>query len=88
MSSCLNAPYGAPCFLTQQTDWEMAFSLCLNAPYGAPCFLTHPPSVPMASPTHRLNALYGAPCFLTSKMAHTYKTDPWVLIHLMVLRAF
>ena len=37
----LNAPYGAPRFLTlsRLTDLRSALS-CLNAPYGAPCFLT------------------------------------------------
>ena len=37
----LNAPYGAPCFLTrpgQHLDYPRAVRL--NAPYGAPCFLT------------------------------------------------
>ena len=37
----LNAPYGAPCFLTVQYENEMTLTgQCLNAPYGAPCFLT------------------------------------------------
>ena len=37
----LNAPYGAPCFLTQSESWcDMPKMGGLNAPYGAPCFLT------------------------------------------------
>ena len=39
--SRLNAPYGAPCFLTEITEIENDEpEFCLNAPYGAPCFLT------------------------------------------------
>ena len=38
---CLNAPYGAPCFLTGSSMKSAGRSTpCLNAPYGAPCFLT------------------------------------------------
>ena len=37
----LNAPYGAPCFLTGGLlVLEAQGSRRLNAPYGAPCFLT------------------------------------------------
>ena len=37
----LNAPYGAPYFLTPRLSMVRVFSSpCLNAPYGAPCFLT------------------------------------------------
>ena len=37
----LNAPYGAPCFLTGFTVVASALpARRLNAPYGAPCFLT------------------------------------------------
>ena len=40
--SCrLNAPYGAPCFLTEELErLNRAAFPSLNAPYGAPCFLT------------------------------------------------
>ena len=37
----LNAPYGAPCFLTHhRRDSPDGGRARLNAPYGAPCFLT------------------------------------------------
>ena len=38
----LNAPYGAPCFLTSGSTGMIMLQTCwgLNAPYGAPCFLT------------------------------------------------
>ena len=40
--SRLNAPYGAPCFLTEITEIENDEpEFCLNAPYGAPRFLTN-----------------------------------------------
>ena len=41
MDRGLNAPYGAPCFLTVLV-WANLHRLtaCLNAPYGAPRFLT------------------------------------------------
>ena len=37
----LNAPYGAPCFLTfAHVAVPLGRRGGLNAPYGAPCFLT------------------------------------------------
>ena len=37
----LNAPYGAPCFLTRTPTRTLAsWSARLNAPYGAPRFLS------------------------------------------------
>ena len=39
-SSGLNAPYGAPCFLTSPASSRAISRASLNAPYGAPCFLT------------------------------------------------
>ena len=38
---CLNAPFGARCFLThnRSSDWD-ANRIRLNAPFGARCFLT------------------------------------------------
>ena len=37
----LNAPYGAPCFLTRSCTIRRRSRIqSLNAPYGAPCFLT------------------------------------------------
>ena len=64
----LNAPYGAPCFLTLirnscRTPWVTG----LNAPYGAPCFLTPCNCISTRGTMHRLNAPYGAPCFLTAR---------------------
>ena len=39
--SRLNAPYGAPCFLTlARSTLQVRSHASLNAPYGAPCFLT------------------------------------------------
>ena len=41
MAFSLNAPYGAPCYLTDGNLYITAlYSPSLNAPYGAPCFLT------------------------------------------------
>ena len=38
--SCLNAPSGAGCFLTDKTGYSLPFLFRLNAPSGAGCFLT------------------------------------------------
>ena len=67
-ASGLNAPYGAPCFLTDKQEESFKARMTgLNAPYGAPCFLTEykgpRPDVVIES----LNAPYGAPCFLTAR---------------------
>ena len=41
MSSSLNAPFGARCFLSRETPpGQTTPLLSLNAPYGARCFLT------------------------------------------------
>ena len=45
LSMCLNAPYGAPCFLTWIVAARGPIEQSLNAPYGAPCFLTVVPLV-------------------------------------------
>ena len=46
----LNAPYGAPCFLTPVACRKpVCGSFGLNAPYGAPCFLTVKPKKSKAS---------------------------------------
>ena len=37
---CLNAPFGARCFLTRTCNLGSPQTLCLNAPFGARCFLT------------------------------------------------
>ena len=85
---CLNAPYGAPCFLTEVVPVEVATRLVrLNAPYGAPCFLTQTSRI-VASRWSSLNAPYGAPCFLTVEQKHRRHVGPQVLMHLMALRAF
>ena len=41
-SQSLNAPYGAPYFLTHFDMFRdrLVFMINLNTPYGAPCFLT------------------------------------------------
>ena len=39
--ACLNAPFGARCFLAKQYYPAVKDGLpCLNAPFGARCFLT------------------------------------------------
>ena len=38
--TCLNAPYGARCFLTTAYGLTEHELISLNAPYGARCFLT------------------------------------------------
>ena len=42
LTTRLNAPYGAWCFLTE-SNWyaRPTHARCLNAPYGAWCFLTY-----------------------------------------------
>ena len=41
LAACLNAPYGARCFLTSRIIGpELEIYCGLNAPYGARCFLT------------------------------------------------
>ena len=67
MRACLNAPFGAWCFLTAVVAVERPHLIVrLNAPYGAWCFLTlglRRLSATCSQP--RLNAPYGARCFLT-----------------------
>ena len=64
----LNAPYGAPCFLTPIGELRHADVRGLNAPYGARCFLTKNDIAVIAIPYTGLNAPYGAWCFLTLKI--------------------
>ena len=87
---CLNAPYGARCFLTRRRCPEGGLrSGRLNAPYGARCFLTRPAPTVHLPGVRGLNAPYGARSFLTLldpgrlRAAHTL-----VLIRLMALGAF
>ena len=63
---CLNAPYGARCFLTRRTARALdgLRTVRLNAPYGARCFLTTNLRAGIGR-IMRLNAPYGARCFLT-----------------------
>ena len=65
----LNAPYGAPCFLTSRHSLMRRQALPgLNTPYGAPRFLTHRTSTCPSRANSSLNAPYGAPRFLTSTL--------------------
>ena len=51
-AGCLNAPFGARCFLTTKNEHRIIDLIdCLNAPFGARCFLTIPPR---HHPTDRL----------------------------------
>ena len=69
MRTCLNAPYGAPCFLAQLSlRLSRAISARLNTPYGAPCFLTSRHSLMRRQALPGLNTPYGAPRFLTSTL--------------------
>ena len=61
----LNAPYGARCFLTNDTPAHSDYLRSLNAPYGARCFLTSVTVNDTPQVRVRLNAPYGARCFLT-----------------------
>ena len=48
-STCLNAPFGARCFLTMPIlldNIDEAAKFSLNAPFGARCFLTGAPPIP------------------------------------------
>ena len=68
MRTCLNAPYGAPCFLAQLSlRLSRAISARLNTPYGAPCFLTSRHSRMRRQALPGLNTPYGAPRFLTHR---------------------
>ncbi len=68
MRTCLNAPYGAPCFLAQLSlRLSRAISARLNTPYGAPCFLTSRHSLMRRQALPGLNTPYGAPRFLTHR---------------------
>ena len=88
---CLNAPFGARCFLTPYEEllaqWNKAG---LNAPFGARCFLT----VKMwGNSTGEifdcLNAPFGARCFLThNHRGGDVTSGIEVLMHLLALGAF
>ena len=90
MGACLNAPYGARCFLTRYfVDWEDLLTPSLNAPYGARCFLTHRANESHGGRGTRLNAPYGARCFLTRRPRRLPRARrERVLMHLMALGAF
>ena len=61
----LNAPYGAPYFLTTNVPSTCMLSRTrLNAPYGAPRFLASESHTTHAMSGRGLNAPYGAPRFL------------------------
>ena len=84
---CLNAPYGARCFLTiEAPNQTYALDDSLNAPYGARCFLT-PRRPQLTRLISSLNAPYGARCFLTKREEDGH-ADRYVLMHLMVRGAF
>ena len=66
---CLNAPFGARCFLTRSNaaraaEWRMG----LNAPFGARCFLTRLGELTPVARNFSLNAPFGARCFLTDEV--------------------
>ena len=65
--SCLNAPFGARCFLTRGVVVLVAGWPGLNAPFGARCFLTGQAHPRTARTLTRLNAPFGARCFLTPR---------------------
>ena len=62
---CLNAPFGAWCFLTNKEKCMINIDFSLNAPFGARCFLTRCSSWVMPLRLSSLNASYCARCFLT-----------------------
>ena len=62
----LNAPYGAPRFLTCTSTLSEALRPRLNAPYDALCFLMIKTIDPARPDVTGVNAPYGAPCFLMS----------------------
>ena len=57
----LNAPYGAPRFLMENSRCSLISQSCV----ALPCFLTSGGQTPTALSVG-LNAPYGAPCFLTN----------------------
>ena len=89
--ACLNAPYGAPCFLTRLTLLpRREQGVGINAPYADPCFLTVLLIVMTGLTAFLvcLNAPYGAPSFLTSRTTPLQVDCCRALMHLMALRAF
>ena len=85
---CLNAPYGARCFLTNYAQVRISVDGSLNAPYGARCFLTGDNYVSFGD-YGGLNAPYGARCFLTDEARRCSSAKrSTVLMHLMALGAF
>ena len=87
-ASRLNAPYGAPCFLT---DWSRPWllrCLSLNAPFGARCFLPWSAIPSWRAATTCRNAPYGARCFLTAGPDKLSAAFTAVLMRLMALGAF
>ena len=87
-AACLNAPCGAPCFLTCTSTLSEALRPRLNAPYDALCFLMIKTIDPARPDVTGVNAPYGAPRFLTSRPGQRRWQAPDVLMHLMLLRAF
>ena len=89
-TSCLNAPYGARCFLTLpgRPTFRSRLTTGLNASYGARCFLTHLGAHTPGPECRSLNAPYGARCFLTAKEQRYQEGRLGALMHLMALGAF
>ena len=87
VSTCLNAPSGAGCFLTQVETVAHGDYARLNAPCGAGCFLTCGRGG-RSGDASRLNAPSGAGCFLTSFEFGDGACNLAVLMHLVVLGAF
>ena len=67
-AECLNAPFGARCFLTGSTfSHKRSSAFRLNAPFGARCFLTLNNWQYRETKRRSLNAPFGARCFLTRR---------------------
>ena len=69
LTLCLNAPYGAWCFLTMTFSCEQDTCSGLNAPYGAWYYLTPCSLSWLTGGSPSLNAPFGARCFLTYLLA-------------------
>ena len=84
----LNAPYGAPCFLTRRLRTSRSSLTCgLNAPYGAPCFLTNLSDALLADDVEVLMHLMALRAFWRNS-TRLRASGSLVLMHLMALRAF
>ena len=87
VDGCLNAPFGARCFMTRSERLrQLQGEDGLNAPFGARCFMTYITSI-QSPPTTCLNAPFGARCFMTNVSYTDIYDFSSVLMHRLALGA-